>query len=46
MTGDFPEYVIKHLDNATCFKNAVVWFVAEWYADDYMTNWETQHDLN
>jgi len=44
MTGEYPDYIIKHLDSATSFKNAVVWFVAEWYADEYMTNWQTNHD--
>ena len=39
MTGEMPDYIVKNLD-----KNAVVWFVAEWYADEYMTNWETNHD--
>ena len=44
MTGEMPDYIVKNLDSATQFKNAVVWFVAEWYADEYMTNWETNHD--
>jgi hypothetical protein len=44
MTGEMPSYIIKHLDNATSFKNAVTWFVAEWYADEYMTNWQTKQD--
>jgi len=44
MTGEIPDYIIKNLDSATQFKNAVVWFVAEWYADEYITNWETNHE--
>jgi hypothetical protein len=44
MTGEMPDYIVKNLYSGTQFKNAVVWFVAEWYADEYMTNWETNHD--
>ena len=36
MTGEAPEFVTKHLDSASSFKNAMVWFVAEFYADDYL----------
>lgn len=44
MTGEMPDYIVKNLDNATSFKNAVVWFVAEWYADEYMTNARTREE--
>lgn len=36
MTGEAPEYITKHLDSASSFKNAMVWFVAEFYADEYL----------
>lgn len=33
-TGVLPEYIIKHLGDLTGFKNAMVWFVAEVYAQE------------
>jgi len=32
--GEQPDFIVKELGNATGFKNAVVWFVAEKYAND------------
>lgn len=32
--GEQPDFIAKELGNATGFKNAVVWFVAEKYAND------------
>ena len=32
--GEWPEYIINELGCATTFKNAVVWFVAEVYAQE------------
>jgi hypothetical protein len=32
--GETPEFITKELGNATSFKNAVVWFVAELYAGE------------
>ena len=33
-TGVLPEYIIKYLGDLTGFKNAIVWFVAEYYAQE------------
>jgi hypothetical protein len=44
MTGEMPDYVIKHLDSATGFKNAVVWFCAEWLADEFVTRKQTEEE--
>jgi len=44
MTGEMPEYVVKHLDHATGFKNAVVWFCAEWLADEFVTRKQTEEE--
>jgi hypothetical protein len=44
MTGEMPEYVVKHLDSATSFKNAVVWFCAEWLADEFVTRKQTEEE--
>jgi hypothetical protein len=44
MTGEMPEYVIKHLDSARHFKNAVVWFCAEWLADEFVTRKQTEEE--
>ena len=35
--GVLPEYIIKHLGDLTGFKNAMVWFVAEFYAQDMVS---------
>lgn len=35
-TGVLPEYIIKYLGDLTGFKNAMVWFVAEYYANDLL----------
>ena len=35
--GSLPEYIIKHLGDLTGFKNAMVWFVAEVYAQDMVS---------
>jgi hypothetical protein len=32
--GQTPKYITKELGNATTFKNALVWFVAELYAGE------------
>jgi hypothetical protein len=32
--GEKPTFITDSLDNATSFKNAVVWFVAEQYASE------------
>jgi hypothetical protein len=44
MAGEMPEYVIKNLDSARGFKNAVVWFCAEWLADEYVTRKQTEEE--
>jgi len=44
MTGEFPASVIDKLGDASSFKNEVVWFVAEWYASDYMTDARTRDE--
>lgn len=31
--GETPEFITKELGNASTFKNAMVWFIAELYAD-------------
>jgi hypothetical protein len=36
MNGEAPEFVTKHLDSAISFKNAMVWFVAEFYANAFL----------
>ena len=33
-TGEFPDYVTKNLDDADQFQSAVVYFAAEWVADE------------
>lgn len=36
-TGEeLPSYVTKHIGHLTHFKNAVIWFVAEMYANELM----------
>ena len=40
-TGTVPEYIIKYLGDLTGFKNAMVWFVAELYAQE-MTSDEVE----
>lgn len=36
-TGEeLPSYISRHLGNLTGFKNALVWFVAEMYANDLL----------
>lgn len=40
--GETPEFITKHLDNATSFKNAVVWFVAEQYANEIAQTMEAE----
>jgi hypothetical protein len=32
--GETPDFIVKELGNATGFKNAMVWFVAEQYANE------------
>lgn len=32
--GETPDFIAKELGNATGFKNAMVWFVAEQYANE------------
>jgi hypothetical protein len=34
MTGSFPEFIIENFATSAVFKNAMVWFVAELYADE------------
>lgn len=41
-TGLMPEYIIKYLGDLTGFKNAMVWFVAELYAQEMTCNEETE----
>lgn len=41
-TGESPDYLAKELGNAVSFKNAVVWFVAELYADDIVQTAEAE----
>lgn len=38
--GEAPDFIVKELDNATTFKNAMVWFVAELYASELSTETE------
>lgn len=38
-TGQIPDYIVKYLGDLVGFKNAMVWFVAEIYAQE-MTNTE------
>ena len=38
-TGITPEYIVQYLGDLVCFKNAMVWFVAELYAQE-MANTE------
>lgn len=33
-TGIVPEYIVQYLGDLTGFKNAMVWFVAELYAQE------------
>lgn len=35
-TGDVPRFITEQLDYATGFKNAMVWFVAEQYANEIL----------
>ena len=35
--GEWPKYIIDNLGCASLFKNAVVWFVAEMYAQEMAT---------
>jgi hypothetical protein len=44
MTGDMPQSIIKELGYASGFKNAVVWFCAEWLADEYITRKQTEEE--
>lgn len=40
-TGEqLPSYISGHIGNLTGFKNAVVWFVAEMYANDSLSETE------
>jgi hypothetical protein len=41
--GEWPDYVVKELGNASCFMNAVVWFCAEWVAQE-ITQGEYVHE--
>lgn len=34
--GENPEFITKHLGHCASFKNAMVWFVAELYANDIL----------
>ena len=40
-TGEMPQYIVEQLGCMTGFKNAMVWFAAEYYAHE-MTNEETE----
>ena len=40
MNGEAPEFVTQHLDSAISFKNAMVWFVAEFYANEFLNELE------
>ena len=44
MTGEFPASILDKLGDASGFKNEVVWFVAECYASDYMTDARTRDE--
>lgn len=43
-TGDMPQYIVDHLGDLIGFKNAVIWFVAELYAQE-MTNEEEEEEV-
>jgi hypothetical protein len=34
--GFLPEYILENIGNAHCFKNSVVWAIAEYYANDIL----------
>jgi hypothetical protein len=36
MGEELPSYISKHIGHLTGFKNAMVWFVAEYYANDLL----------
>ena len=38
--GETPEFIVKELGNASTFKNAMVWFVAEQYANEIVQTQE------
>lgn len=40
--GETPTFITETLDNATSFKNAMVWFVAEQYANEIIQNLECE----
>lgn len=33
-TGEWPQYVVDELGDDVCFANALVWFAAEWIAQN------------
>jgi len=40
--GETPEFIAKELGNASTFKNAMVWFVAEQYANEIVQTQECE----
>ena len=42
--GETPEFITKELGNASTFKNAMVWFVCELYANDILQTLEAMED--
>jgi len=41
-TGSAPEFLLEHIGCLTSFKNAVLWAVAEMYAQDMTVELETE----
>lgn len=42
--GETPEFITKELGNASTFKNAMVWFVAEQYANEIVQTAECEEE--
>ena len=42
--GENPEFITKELGNASTFKNSMVWFVAEQYANEILQTMECEEE--
>jgi hypothetical protein len=38
--GFVPQYITNHMGNSVCFRNAMVWAIAEYYANDLLVELE------